>query len=345
MEQQTTSVIQQILQSCQQTQVQSNSGAQTSSGFKPRPKFDPAEDVGALDKATTSKEADIGTIIDILTKRTNEQRQEIRTAYLQKTGKSLDDILKKTLSRPLRDICLALLKTPADSDADSLRSAIKGPGTDEDVLIEICVTRNNQQINAIKTAYKEEYKTELVKDIADDTSGDFQKILLDLLKAERSEDGYVNEDLANKDAEALYVAGEKNKKVHSETFINIFTSRSPTHLRKVFEKYSTHSKHDLNEALDLNLKGDFESCLVAIVKCVTNKSGFFAEKLHLAVKGLGIRERMLTRVMVSCSEIMKDIKLQYKEHYKIALRDVLMKKTKGDYQTVVIALCGYDEQA
>lgn len=32
----------------------------------------------------------------------------------------------------------------------------------------------------------------------------------------------------------------------------------------VFEKYTTYSKHDLNKALDLELKGDIEKCLVAI---------------------------------------------------------------------------------
>lgn len=32
----------------------------------------------------------------------------------------------------------------------------------------------------------------------------------------------------------------------------------------VFKNYAKYSKHDMNKALDLELKGDIESCLVAI---------------------------------------------------------------------------------
>ncbi|CAH2294141.1 Annexin A1 [Pelobates cultripes] len=325
MEQQTSSVIQQILQSSQQKHVTSNESAQDSSGFKPRPKFDASQDVIALEKAINSKEVDVGTIIDIITKRTNEQRQTIKAAYQEKTGKSLDEALKKALSGPLRDIILALLKTPAQFDADSLKNAMKGLGTDEETIIEIIVSRSNQEIKQIKKVYQEEYKTDLEKDVIGDTSGDFQKILLALLKGERSEDSYVNEDLADKDAKALFEAGEKNKKADSVVFINILTIRSIRQLRSVFQRYAKISKHDITKVLDLKLKGDFERCMVAIVKCVTNKPAFFAEKLHLAMKGIGTRNQTLTRVMVSRSEIdIKNIKAEYETLYKKSLREALL---------------------
>ena len=32
----------------------------------------------------------------------------------------------------------------------------------------------------------------------------------------------------------------------------------------VFQKYTKYSKHDMNKALDLELKGDIENCLTAI---------------------------------------------------------------------------------
>ncbi|MCV4939640.1 annexin, partial [Escherichia coli] len=83
---------------------------------------------------------------------------------------------------------LAMLKTPAQFDADELRAAMKGLGTDEDTLIEILTTRSNQQIREITRVYREELKRDLAKDITSDTSGDFRNALLALAKGDRCED-------------------------------------------------------------------------------------------------------------------------------------------------------------
>ncbi|KAM5192075.1 annexin A1-like [Mantella aurantiaca] len=346
MEQQTTcSVVQQMLQASHQIKETCSESHELQGGADwAKPRANPTEDASALEKAITAKGVDEGTIIDILTKRTNEQRQEIKVAYQKQTGKTLEESLKKALSGKLEHFILGLLKTPAQFDAHELKGATKGLGTDEDAIIEILVTRNNQQLKQIKSVYSQEFKTDLEIDIKDDTSGDFQKALIALLKGTRSEDCYVNENQADQDAKALYEAGEKKKKADVSVFIDIFTSRSITHLNKVFEKYANYSKHDLNKALDLELKGDIERCLVAIVKYAVNKPGYFAEKVHLAMKGLGIREKVLNRVIISRSEVdMKAIKAQYKQMYKNSMRDDIMAETNGDYETALLGLIGYDD--
>ncbi|XP_010149451.1 PREDICTED: annexin A1, partial [Eurypyga helias] len=94
-------------------------------GVQTYPSFDPSADVVALDKAITVKGVDEATIIDILTKRTNAQRQQIKAAYQQAKGKSLEEALKKVLKSHLEDVVVALLKTPAQFDAEELRAAMK----------------------------------------------------------------------------------------------------------------------------------------------------------------------------------------------------------------------------
>lgn len=44
---------------------------------------------------------------------------------------------------------------PAEYDAYQLRKAVKGLGTDEDVLIEILCTRSNAQLKEVIRVYKE----------------------------------------------------------------------------------------------------------------------------------------------------------------------------------------------
>ncbi|XP_024066787.1 annexin A1 isoform X2 [Terrapene carolina triunguis] len=275
------------------------------------PNFNPSSDAAALDKAITAKGVDEATIIDILTKRTNGQRQQIKAAYQQSKGKSLEEALKKALKSQLEEVVLALLKTPAQFDAEELRAAMKGLGTDEDTLIEILASRDNREIREINRVYREEFKRDLAKDIASDTSGDFQKALLALAKGDRSEDGRVNEELADNDARALYEAGEKRKGTDINVFITILTTRSLPHLRRV--------------------------------KCATSKPAFFAEKLNLAMKGSGTRHKTLNRVMVSRSEVdMNEIKGYYKKLYGTPLCQAILDETKGDYETILVALCGGD---
>lgn len=309
--------------------------------MSPYPGFNPSSDVAALHKAIMVKGVDEATIIDILTKRNNAQRQQIKAAYLQEKGKPLEEILRKALTGHLEEVALALLKTPAQFDADELRAAMKGLGTDEDTLNEILASRTNREIREINRVYREDLKRDLAKDITSDTSGDYQKALLSLVKGDRAEDFSQSEDLADSDARALYEAGERRKGTDVNVFNTILTTRSYSHLRRVFQKYAKYSKHDMNKVLDLEMKGDIEKCFTTIVKCATNKPMFFAEKLHQAMKGAGTRHKTLIRIMVSRSEVdMNDIKACYQKLYGVSLCQAILDETKGDYEKILVALCG-----
>ncbi|XP_071259932.1 annexin A1-like isoform X2 [Salvelinus alpinus] len=255
----------------------------------------------------------------------------------------LETALKSALNGELEEVVLALLKTPAQYDAQQLKLAMKGLGTDEDTLIEILASRTNKEIKEIKKAYQEEYKNELQNDIKSDTGGDFRNALLSLCKATRNEDFIVNQELAESDAKALYEAGEKKKGTDCSVFIDILTTRSAPQLRQGFEKYFKYSKVDVTKAIDLELKGDIENCLTALVKCAGSKPAFFAEILNLAMKGKGTRTKILTRIMVSRSEVdMARIKQAYQKTFGKTLYQDILNDTNGDYEKILLALCGSD---
>ncbi|XP_061762766.1 annexin A1a isoform X1 [Nerophis ophidion] len=301
--------------------------------------FNPSGDAAVMDQAIKAKGVDENTIIELLVKRSNEQRQQIKEAYQQASGKPLDAALKKALKGDLEEVVMALLKTPAQYDAQLLKMAMKGMGTDEDTLVEILASRTNKEILDIKKAYKEDYKKDLEEDVRSDTSGDFRTALLTLCKANRTEG--VCDQLIDSDARALYEAGEGRKGKDCSVFIEILTSRSASHLRQVFDRYSKYSKIDVAKAIDLELKGDIENCLTAVVKCAGSRPAFFAERLYLAMKGSGTRKNILTRIMVSRSEKdMKLIKEEYKKKYGKTLYQDILDDTKGDYEKILLALCG-----
>nr|XP_020024395.1 annexin A2-like [Castor canadensis] len=117
--------------------------------------FDAERDALNIETAIKTKGVDEVTIVNILTNRSNEQRQDIAFAYHRRTKKELPSALKSALSGHLETVILGLLKTPAQYDASELKASMKGLGTDEDSLIEIICSRTNQELQEINRVYKE----------------------------------------------------------------------------------------------------------------------------------------------------------------------------------------------
>uniref|UniRef100_A0A8C2DD02 Annexin n=1 Tax=Cyprinus carpio TaxID=7962 RepID=A0A8C2DD02_CYPCA len=313
--------------------MQDNTGGQGT--VRPFAQFNAATDAGVLDKAIKTKGVDEVTIIETLVRRSNAQRQQIKAAYQQANGKPLDVALKAALKGELEEVVLSLLMTPAQYDSFLLKSAMKGLGTDEDTLVEILASRTNKEIQEIKQVFKQEYKKDLEAEIKSETSGDFRNALLSLCKATRSEDSFVQEDLADKDARAMYEAGEKRKGTDCGVFIDILTSRNACHLKRVFQLYSKYSKVDIAKALDLELKGDIENCLISVGETL---KPFY---LSIALHGSGYKGKILTRIIVSRSETdLAKIKQEYQSKFGKSLYQDIQDDTKGDYETILLALCG-----
>ena len=66
----------------------------------------------------------------------------------------LVDDLKSELSGDFEKTVLALMMTPGEYLASEVKRAIKGLGTDEAVLVEVLCTRTNEEMTALKEAYK-----------------------------------------------------------------------------------------------------------------------------------------------------------------------------------------------
>ncbi|KAM3828114.1 annexin A2 isoform 3-T4 [Vipera latastei] len=307
--------------------------------------FDADRDALTLETAIKAKGVDEVTIVNLLTNRSNEQRQDIAFAYQRRTKKELSAALKSALSGHLETVILGLLKTPAQYDASELKAAMKGLGTDEDTLVEIICSRTNQELAVINKVYKEMYKTELEKDIISDTSGDFRKLMVALAKGRRNEDcSVVDFELIDQDARDLYDAGVKRKGTDVPKWINIMTERSIPHLQKVFERYKSYSPYDMLESIKKEVKGDLEVAFVNLVQCIQNKQLYFADRLYDSMKGKGTRDKVLIRTMVSRAEVdMLKIKSEFKRKYGKSLYYVIQQDTKGDYQRALLNLCGGED--
>ncbi|XP_034038706.1 annexin A2-like [Thalassophryne amazonica] len=307
--------------------------------------FDPAKDSARIDVAIKTKGVDEQTIIDILTRRTCEQRKDIAFHYERLAKKDLITALKGALSGSLEALMLGLMKSTTEYDASELRASMKGLGTDEESLIEIVCSRNYEEMEEIKKVYREMFKKELEKDIAGDTSGDFAKLLLALVQTRRDEpSNVVDYEKIDEDARALYEAGVMRKGTDVSTWISIMSQRSVPHLQKVFERYKRYSPYDMKESIKKEVKGDLEKSFLTLVECFENKQLYFANRLGEAMKSKGAKEKVVTRIMVSRCEVdLMKIRTEFKKQHRRSLYQTITEHTKGDYQKALLSLCGGDD--
>ncbi|XP_061586646.1 annexin A3a [Cololabis saira] len=311
---------------------------------KPEANFDAEEDAAALREAIEGLGTKEDVVIEILTHRSNAQRQLICEAYRGATGRTLEEDLKGDTSGDFEDLLVALITPPAVYDCHEVMRAMKGAGTEDSVLIEIFASRSNQQIRALKEVYLKETEKELTLDLKSEVSGDFADALLLLAEGARAEDAAADVEKAKEDAKVLYSAGEKKWGTDESKFIDILCQRSVPQLRQTLVEYRNISGKTLQQSIEGEMSGELEELLVAVVKCVKSLPAYFAERLHKSMKGGGTDESTLSRIMVARSEIdLLDIRAEFKKLYEYSLISAIASEASAEYGECMKALCGGDD--
>jgi len=301
----------------------------------------PQQDADALRKAMKGIGCDEKAIIAVCTGRTNAQRLEIVKAYKAAYGRDLLADLKSELHGKFEDAMIALFTDPIEYDADELRKAMKGLGTNEDTLIEIISSRPPAILRQIKEKFNEKYKRDLEKDVKSETSGTLRKLLIALLQCSRSTNTQPNPEQCKAIAEEIYKAGEAKLGTDESVFNKYFCSLSPIELAHVARAYHQITGHTILEAIDKEFSGDSKKALRTIVYATLSPSEYFATRVHDAVKGLGTKDHLLIRVIVSRSEIdMPQIKQYYKQLYGKDMYEDVKNDISGDYRTLMLGIIG-----
>jgi hypothetical protein len=304
----------------------------------------PAEDAEQLQKAFKGWGTNEDLIISILGHRNAAQRKSIRECYAETYGEDLLQSLDKELASDFERVVKLWTLEPAERDAFMANEATKKWTSSNQVLAEIACTRSSHQLHSAKLAYQSLYKKSLEEDVAYHTTGDFRKLLLPLVSTYRYEGDEVNMIIAKKEAKILHQKVSE-KCYNDDDFIRILVTRSKAQLNATLNQYKNDTGKDINKDLKEDSKDEYLAVLRATIKCLTYPEKYFAKVLRLAINKQGTDEWALTRVVATRAEVdMKTIKEEYQRRSSIPLHSAICKDTSGDYEKMLLALIGHQEE-
>ena len=280
-------------------------------------------------------------LIRTVTAHKTQDRLKIKKAYQEKYNKDLIEDLKSELSGKFEDAMIALFKDPIEYDAECLNNSMKGAGTDEGCLIEILASRPSWLLEKIKTKYKEIYNKELEDDVKSDCSGDFQKILIGLLKCKRSYSKEVNKEQCETLVKQMHEAKEENWLIDNEQdfFYKYIMLSSPKELSLVSRIYYKIYGTTILDGIDKKYNGNAKELLNAILYSQISPSEYFAKKIKKAIEGFGTDNKTLIRILVTRCEVdMNIIKKYYKQLFNKDMIEDIKNDISGDYQKLMIEL-------
>ena len=301
------------------------------------------QDADTLRNAMKGLGTDDKTLIDITGNRTHKQRMKIKQVYKSSYGRDLLDDLKSELSGDYKNIMMALYTDLIEYDVDSIYNAIKGLGTDEDTIIEILASRPGWYLNKMKAKYTEKYKIDMEEHVKEDTSGNFRNLLVSLLQCKRSNNQVPDKDECEKIAKELFNAGEKKLGTDESVFNKYFSISSPHELLVISREYHKLTGNLLTKAIDKEFSGDIKKLLKTILYAQISPSEYFATRIHDSVKGLGTKEKLLSRILVTRSEIdLPIIQQYYKQLYGKEMMKDIEDDVSGDYKKIILTLCNFN---
>ncbi len=132
-----------------------------------------------------------------------------------------------------------------EKDAQILREAMRGAGTDEDAIIQLTGTKNNKDRQGIRAAYKAAYGRDLLEDLESDLGGDLLKVVrgMYMLPVEF-------------DVSEIYNA-VKGAGTNEDTLSEIIGSRSNFRLKEIKTLYKQKYDENLEDRLRSETSSDY----------------------------------------------------------------------------------------
>uniref|UniRef100_A0A8C3DDW3 Annexin n=1 Tax=Corvus moneduloides TaxID=1196302 RepID=A0A8C3DDW3_CORMO len=221
-------------------------------------------------------------------------------------------------------------------DAEVLRKAMKGLGTDEQAIIDCLGSRSNKQRQQIILSFKTAYGKDLIKDLKSELSGNFERTILAMMKTPVMFDAYEIK-------EAIKGVG-----TDENCLIEILASRSNEHIQELNRVYKAEFKKTLEEAIKSDTSGHFQRLLISLAQGNRDESTNVdmsvvqrdVQELYAAGENrLGTDESKFNAIL--CARSRAHLRAVFSEYQRMCNRDIeksICREMSGDLERGMLAV-------
>ena len=223
-----------------------------------------------------------------------------------------------------------------DSDCTALRKAMKGIGTDEDLIISVLTNRNNAERYMIKQRYQAIFNRDLINDLKSELHGHFEDAVIALLDSPYE-----------LDCKGLYHAMNRPG-TDEEALIEILATRPSYQLAQDKLLFQKLYNKDLVSYVSSETSGHFRQILLSLLQCSRHDNSYPINQQELQMEAQqlyqggaarwGTNENTFTRIFSTRSPTEIAVIAQlYQRIAGVDLYTSLKKEFSGNAEK---ALCG-----
>jgi len=213
--------------------------------------------------------ANDSVLIEVMVGRTDKDMGIIKTAYVAKYGKEIEDDVRANLTGDFRTLFLAILakKDPSEvfnpeEDVEVLYQAGDGKkwGHNKEAFINILTHRTDKQLNKIFYEYEKKYNKPFLTAIRNNFSGNLQNALANIAKSAMNRVQLIAELFEN----AFYGIDTK----HTKLIRLVIRHRSPQVMKLIKEAYKELYGISIEERIEneTQIFGLYKDLLMKIIK-------------------------------------------------------------------------------
>ena len=266
----------------------------------------------------------------------------LKTTFQQRHNRSLVTDVEKETSGRFEQTLVSILRGPLDHDVNTVYKALKGMGTNEEMLNDVLIGRSNADIRAIKDAYKRTYNRNLDADVASDLSAKTERLFSMIVAANRQEDSApVIPQNVDQDVSEIHRATEAKVGTDQLVVCSILSSRSDGQIRAIAHAYEAKFRIPLEKVITSEFSGHMKDALVQMVRAACDRAMRDAIRLEDCMSGAGTKDDLLISRLVSIHwnrDHVNQVKGAYKHRYKRDLISRIQGETSGDYEKILVAM-------